>query len=74
MVKTPMFYHYGFYAYNARSRALFKNRILAQDRGGFMFHTAGILKYVEDGGHESNKDIEPKDIFNCCRRSTPAPV
>jgi hypothetical protein len=44
-------------------RIRFKNRILVQDRGGAEFKTAGILLYVEDFKRGTNKDIEPKDIF-----------
>jgi hypothetical protein len=44
-------------------RIRFKNRILVQDRGGDEFKTAGILLYVEDFKRGTNKDIEPKDIF-----------
>jgi hypothetical protein len=36
---------------------------LVQDRGGAEFQTAGILLYVEDLKRGTNKDIEPKDIF-----------
>jgi hypothetical protein len=44
-------------------RIRFKNRILVQDRGGAESKTAGILFYVEDLKRGTNKDIEPKDIF-----------
>jgi len=44
-------------------RTYLKNRILVQDRGGAKFQTAGILLYVEDFKRGTNKDIEPKDIF-----------
>ena len=40
-----------------------KKRILVQDRDGFLFQPAGILKYVEDLKQEANKDIELKDFF-----------
>jgi hypothetical protein len=36
---------------------------LVQDRGGVEFQTGGILLYVEDLKRGTNKDIEPKDIF-----------
>jgi hypothetical protein len=36
---------------------------LVQDRGGAEFPTGGILLYVEDLKRGTNKDIEPKDIF-----------
>jgi hypothetical protein len=36
---------------------------LVQDRGGAEFQTGGILLYVEDLKRGTNKDIEPKDIF-----------
>ena len=45
------------------ARIRFKNRILVQDRGGGEFKTGGILLYVEDFKRGTNKDIEPKDIF-----------
>jgi hypothetical protein len=40
-----------------------KNRILVQDRGGAEFKTASNLMVVEDLKRGTNKDIEPKDIF-----------
>jgi len=36
---------------------------LVQDRGGAEFQTAGNLLVVEDLKRGTNKDIEPKDIF-----------
>jgi hypothetical protein len=36
---------------------------LVQARGGAELQTAGILLYVEDLKRGTNKDIEPKDIF-----------
>jgi hypothetical protein len=45
------------------TRTHLKNRILVQDRGGAEFQTGGILLYVEDLKRGTNKDIEPKDIF-----------
>jgi len=36
---------------------------LVQDRSGVELHTGGILLYVEDLKRGTNKDIEPKDIF-----------
>ena len=45
------------------SRIRLKNRILVQDRGGAEFQTAGNLLVVEDLKRGTNKDIEPKDIF-----------
>jgi len=36
---------------------------LVQDRGGAEFKTAGNLLVVEDLKRGTNKDIEPKDIF-----------
>jgi len=50
------------------SRTYLKNRILVQDRGGGEFKTAGILLYVEDLKQGTNKDIEPKDIFEMVSR------
>jgi hypothetical protein len=44
-------------------RALLKNRILVQDRGGAEVQTGGILLYVEDLKRGTNKDIGSKDIF-----------
>ena len=37
--------------------------MLVQDRGGFLFQPAGILKYVEDLKRGANKDMGPKDFF-----------
>jgi hypothetical protein len=48
---------------NEASRTHLKNRILVLDRGGAEFKTGGILLYVEDFKHGTNKDIGPKDIF-----------
>jgi len=36
---------------------------LVQDRGEAKFQTGGILLYVEDLKRGTNKDIEPKGIF-----------
>jgi hypothetical protein len=37
--------------------------MLVQDRDGFFFQPAGILKYVEDLKRGANKDMGPKDYF-----------
>ena len=37
--------------------------MLVQDRDGFLFQAAGILKYVEDLKQGANKDVGPKDFF-----------
>jgi len=44
-------------------RSHVKNRVLVQDRGGAEFQTAGNLLVAEDLKRGTNKDIEPKDIF-----------
>jgi len=49
--------------FQATTRSYLKNRILVQDRGGAEFKTAGNLMVVEDLKRSTNKDIEPKDIF-----------
>jgi len=54
------------------NRTYLKNRILVQDRGGAEFQTAGNLWVVEDLKGGTNKDIEPKDIFEIGSNLIPA--
>jgi hypothetical protein len=44
-------------------RSYFKNSILVLNRGGAECQTGGIHQYFEDLTRSTNKEFEPKDIF-----------
>ena len=53
-------------------QAIFKKRILVQDRGRGEYKTADILTNSEDLNFASNNDIRPKDFFEMVCRNTAA--